>query len=400
MKAIRTRMVARSIEEPHRVSSPLELLFDLTFVVAISSLVVQLAHAVAAGHVTEAVGPFLMVFFAIWWAWNQFTWLASAYDTDDVLYRVFTMVQMGGVLVIAAGVPSAFAVDAESGQNFTAITVGYLIMRAGLIAILVRAIREDPESRPTSLRYVIGISVVQLGWLLRLLFVPNDYIVAAFITLVVAELAVPVWADRSGHGLAWHPHHIAERYGLFAIILLGESVLAVTFAVQESLVEGLTSPLVIVAVAGLVLLFTLWWLYFSEPAGDGLVAHRDRAYLWGYGHVFIYASLAAIGAGLEVAVQAVTLHVEASATVVGYALAVPVALFVVLLWVLHAPIVERVVIPPVGTVAAAVIVLLLPLASPAIGVIGVTLGITVATVALLVIALVSAHVRGLVPAVD
>ncbi|MEP6481897.1 MAG: low temperature requirement protein A [Rhodoglobus sp.] len=400
MKAIRTRMVARSIHEPHRVSSPLELLFDLTFVVAISSLVVQLAHAVAAGHVAEAIGPFLMVFFAIWWAWNQFTWLASAYDTDDVLYRVFTMVQMGGVLVIAAGVPGAFAVGVENGQDFTAITVGYLIMRAGLIATLVRATREDPDSRPTSLRYVIGISVVQLGWLLRLLLIPNEYIVPAFITLVAAELAVPVWADLSGHGLAWHPHHIAERYGLFTIILLGESVLAVTVAVQESLVDGLTSPLVIVAVAGLVLLFTLWWLYFSEPAADGLVAHRDRAYLWGYGHVFIYASLAAMGAGLEVAVQAVTLHVDASPTLVGYALAVPVALFVVLLWVLHAPIVERVVIPPVGTVAAAVVVLLLPLASPAIGVIGVTLGITVVTVALLVIALLSAHVRGLVPAVD
>ena len=134
MRAIHIRTRARDITEPHRTSSSLELLFDLTFVVAVSSLVAQLAHSVAEGHAGETIGPFLMVFFAIWWAWNQFTWLASAYDTDDVLYRVFTMVQMGGVLVLAAGVPAAFAT-----QDFLAITIGYLIMRIGLLATLVRA---------------------------------------------------------------------------------------------------------------------------------------------------------------------------------------------------------------------------------------------------------------------
>src|SRR4051812_47367626 len=94
MKQIRTRIRARDIAEEHRVSSPLELLFDLTFVVAVGALVAQLAAAVEHGRAGDVIVPFLMVFFAIWWAWNQFTWLASAYDNDDVLYRVFTMVQM------------------------------------------------------------------------------------------------------------------------------------------------------------------------------------------------------------------------------------------------------------------------------------------------------------------
>lgn len=401
MKAIRTRMVARSIHEPHRVSSPLELLFDLTFVVAVGSLVTQLAHAVANAHASEAIGPFLMVFFAIWWAWNQFTWLASAYDTDDVLYRVFTTVQMGGVLVIAAGVPSAFeGADAGQtglrpyfhGQDFTTITIGYLIMRLGLLAILVRAMVEDPESRPTSRRYVIGISVVQLGWILRLLFVPPEWTVPGFVVLATAELLVSPWADRAGN-LAWHPHHIAERYGLFTIILLGESVLAVTFAVQQSLVEGITSPLVAVAVSGLVLLFTLWWLYFSEPAAEGLVKRRARSYIWGYGHSLLYASLAAIGAGLEVAVQAVTLHVEARPVTVVQALAFPVAIFLLLLWVLHAPIVDRVSIPPVATIAATALVLAVPFAATTVGVLAATIAITMIVVVLLVIALVVAHSR-------
>ncbi|TMQ89747.1 low temperature requirement protein A, partial [Actinomadura soli] len=99
MKAFRSRMVARDVAEPHRASSPLELLFDLTFVAAVSQIAGRLAHATEEGHVGDAVLPFLMVFFAIWWAWMNFTWFASAYDTDDVPYRVLTFVQMAGVLI-------------------------------------------------------------------------------------------------------------------------------------------------------------------------------------------------------------------------------------------------------------------------------------------------------------
>src|SRR5829696_5526119 len=131
---IRVRMIERATDEPHRVSSPLELLFDLTFVVAIASLTAQLAHGIAGGHVVDDLAPFLMVFFAIWWAWMNFTWFASSYDTDDVPYRLLTMVQMAGVLVLAAGVPVAF-----EESDFGAVTLGYLIMRIGLVAQWVRA---------------------------------------------------------------------------------------------------------------------------------------------------------------------------------------------------------------------------------------------------------------------
>lgn len=379
MKHLRTRMRARDVTEEHRSATPLELLFDLTFVVAISTLVVQLAHSIADGHAAEAIGPFMMVFFAIWWAWNQFTWLASAFDADDVPYRIFTMVQMAGVLVLAAGVPSAF-----QSQNFLAITIGYLVMRLGLLGTLLRAIRDDPESRPTSLRYTIGISIVQLGWLLRLLFVPVEYIVPAFLVLAAAELLVAPWADRA-RNLAWHPHHIAERYGLFTIILLGESVLAATAAVQAGVADGVTAELVLVALSGLVLLFTLWWLYFSEPAGEGLATHREGSYIWGYGHYFIFLSLAAIGSALEVTVEAVTHHIEAGPIVVGYALAIPVATVLLLLWLLHAPIVDSVVIHPAATVSAVVVVLAIPLAGEAIGTLGVIVAITLACVILLAI---------------
>ena len=381
MRPLRTRMSARDITETHRASSPLELLFDLTFVVAIAQIAFQLAHRVADGHAGEAIVPFLGVFFAIWWAWNQFTWLASAYDTDDALYRVLTMVQMAGVLVLAAGVPLAF----EGNLFYT--TVGYLIMRVGLLGILFRAMREGPDTRAVSQRYVIGIVVVQLGWLLRLLFIPTEFTLPVFIVLAAAELAVAPWASRVGD-LAWHPHHIAERYGLFTIILLGESVLASTSAVQLGIKTGVTPELVLIAGMGLVLLFAIWWLYFSEPAAQGLVDHRSRSYIWGYGHYGIFAGLAAIGAGLEVAVESAVHHIEAPPMVIGFAIAVPLAVVLVLIWALHAPLVDRVVIHPVATVASAGLILALPLAAPALGVAATLSAITLVVVALLVFTLV------------
>jgi low temperature requirement protein LtrA len=374
--AFRTRMTGRATDESHRVSSPLELLFDLTFVVAIAQVSAQLAHRTEEGDALGALGPYLMVFFAIWWAWMNFTWFASAYDTDDVPYRLTTMVQMGGVLVLAAGVPSAF-----EEQNFTAVVVGYLIMRVGLVAQWIRAAVEHPEGRTTAIRYAIGISVVQVGWVSRLAL-PEEWGWWTFIVLALLELCVPLWAERTGM-TTWHPHHIAERYGLFTIIVLGESVSAATIGVQRSLAsDGFSGELVAIAAAGLVLLFALWWLYFLEPAAEGLTNRRNRSFYWGYGHYFVFASLAAIGAGLEVAMQRGTAHLEVPDVAIGYSVAVPVALFLVLLWGLHAPLVPEVVIQPLKTLIAVVLVLLLPLASPLIGLGGAIIGIAVVAAAL------------------
>ena len=262
-RQLHVRMGARSPSEAHRASSPLELLFDLTFVVAISSLAFQLGDKLLEGEVGALV-PYLMVFFAIWWAWMNFTWFASAYDTDDVLYRVFTLVQMVGVLVLAAGVPAAF-----SRSAFLGITLGYVIMRVGLVANWVRAAIEHPETRATAIRYAAGVSLVQVGWVLRLLL-PPDLGVVSFVVLALLDLSVPPWAERSGR-TGWHPGHIAERYGLFVIILLGESVAAATGAMQTALAAtGVTPALITVGIAGLVLLFVIWWIYFLEPAERGL----------------------------------------------------------------------------------------------------------------------------------
>ena len=194
---IRIRMTARPIGESHRTASPLELLFDLTFVIAVAALTSRFAHAVEDGHALDALVPFLQVFFAIWWAWMNHTWFASSFDTDDVPFRLLTLVQMAGVLVLAAGVPAAL-----EDNDYRAVTFGYLIMRVGLIAHWLRAAIEDPESRTTALRYVVGITVAEVGWVLRLVFaeagvLSDDALLAMFLALVVMELSVPLWAERS-----------------------------------------------------------------------------------------------------------------------------------------------------------------------------------------------------------
>src|SRR5688572_12628855 len=101
-------MTARSPHEHHRVSTPLELFFDLVFVVAVARAAAGLHHAIAELHVGAGLIGFAMVFFAIWWAWMNFTWFASAYDCDDVAYRCAVFVQITGALVMAAGIPAMF----------------------------------------------------------------------------------------------------------------------------------------------------------------------------------------------------------------------------------------------------------------------------------------------------
>jgi low temperature requirement protein LtrA len=363
---VRIRMTARSIDEPHRASSQLELLFDLTFVIAIAGLTGRFADAIADGRAPAAIVPFLQVLFAIWWAWMNFTWFASAFDTDDVPFRVMTMVQMAGVLVLAAGVPAAL-----DGGDYRAVTLGYLVMRLSLVTQWLRAAIEDKSSRSTALRWVTGITIAEVAWVLRLWLdeaglLSGTATHVVFVALVAGELTIPLWAERK-LPTSWHPHHIAERYGLFTIILLGESVLAASIGLERALAAGgVSAPLVAIAVAALALVFALWWLYFLQPAGDGLASHRDRAYLWGYGHYGIFAALAAVGAGLSVAVEQTGRHAVASPVAVGYAIAIPVAVFLVLVWALHAPIVSRPVLRPALMLGGGVVILLIPLAAPQI----------------------------------
>ena len=159
---------------------------------------------------------------------------------------------------------------------------------------------------------------------------------ASFVLLVVCELLVPVIAERAPGGpTTYHPHHIAERYGLFTIIVLGEAIASATVAIRTGLDGGeYLTDLVSLAIAGLIIVFALWWLYFDRPA-HGLLTSLRTSILWGYGHYFILASAAAVGAGLGVVVDYDTHHAEISGTAAGFAVAIPVAVYLFVVWLLH-----------------------------------------------------------------
>jgi low temperature requirement protein LtrA len=324
-------MRPRSIHQAGRVSTPLELLFDLTFVVAVGSAVQQLAAGAAGGGAGRSLISFAMVFFSIWWAWMSFTWFASSYDVDDAAYRLLVMIQMAGVLILAAGVDKAF-----TDLDWTAGTIGYVVMRAAQIGQWARAGLGDPPRRPTAKRYVLGIGLVQIGWLARLALPRTlTWTVVSFGLLAAAEMVIPAWAEPASR-TPWHPHHIAERYGLFTLILLGELVAVAAGGVQVELDStGLTVPLAGVSAAALVLLFALWWLYFISPIARQLERRRQLAFVWGYGHATIFLTLAILGAGLYLAVEAShESGLRISLVAVGYLVCAPVALFIAGLWAL------------------------------------------------------------------
>src|SRR5688572_25581283 len=127
-------MRGRDRHEAHRVATPLELLFDLTFVIAFGLAASQFAHALAEGHYGTALLGFGFASFGICWAWVNFSWFASAYDTDDWIFRVATMVQMIGVLVMAIGLPRLFK-SVEQGQpvDNSIMVLGYVIMRVAMV---------------------------------------------------------------------------------------------------------------------------------------------------------------------------------------------------------------------------------------------------------------------------
>ena len=362
-------MLPRSPHEHRRTATPLELLFDLVFVVAVAQAGQGLHHAIAGSHAVSGLASYAMVFFAIWWAWMNFTWFASAYDCDDVPYRLAAFVQIAGALILAAGVSAMF----EHRVPNLATVGGYVVMRLALVGQWLRAAASDPARRTTARRYALGITLLQLVWV-ALLFAPRMWTVG-FVVFAVLELLVPVWAERAAP-TPWNAHHIAERYGLMTLIVLGESIAAATVAVETALAAGeAISDLIPLIVGGLLIVYSLWWFYFDRPVHDLLTSLR-KAITWGYGHYLVFGSAGAVGAGLAVAVDQATHHAGITRAAAGAAVAIPVAIFVSCLWLLH----DR---PAYGRTRAfgpiaALLVLLTPLTGFAVLLTGVILASVVA----------------------
>ena len=315
----------RDPQEGHRTATPLELFADLCYVVAVAQAALTLHYEIVDGHAGEGLVYFAMAFFAIWWAWLNFAWFNSAYDPDDNLHRLLTLLQIFGSLVLAAGIPRFFEGD------FTLGVSGYVIMRIGLVLMWLRAASGDPERRATAKRYVIGLLIVQAAWIAALVLNDGDVPFRLFIVGVVAEFLVPWYAEKAGN-TPWHPHHIAERYGLFFIIVLGETILSVALALQIALdKDNPPAALAAVIAGGVLITFCAWWLYFNRDDSEVLTGN-DVGFVWGFGHYVIFGSVAAFGAGLAARVEYYEEHAKVSDVVSSAFVSVPVGLFIAASW--------------------------------------------------------------------
>jgi low temperature requirement protein LtrA len=339
-------MSGRDPDEQHRAATPLELLYDLTFVVAFGVASAQFAHLLAEGHFSAGLAAFSVATFSICWAWINFSWFASAYDTDDWAFRLATMVQMVGVIILALGLPQVFhSIDQGHPVDNSVTVAGYVVMRVGMLFLWLRAARQDPPRRRACQTYAVTIGVAQLGWVL-LLFLAHPTIGEFFAwgaLLLLIEMAGPVIAERGKGGTPWHARHLAERYALLTIITLGEGVIG-TVASLGAVVEtqGWSWDAVLVAVAGTGLTFGLWWMYFTVPSAEVLQVHRGRVFPWGYGHILIFGSIAATGAGLHVAAYYIGDEAHIGATAAVLTVALPVSVFVLTLFALYTVLVRAV----------------------------------------------------------
>ncbi len=334
----RRRFSGRDPDEEHRASTPLELLYDLTLVVAFGTAADELAHFVAEGHAWAGIGGFVFAVFAVTWAWLNYSWFASAYDTDDWVFRLATMVQMIGVVVLSLGVPQMFeSVDHGDTLDNGVMVAGYVIMRVSLLFLWWQVARQDPPRAPAAYTYMATIGIAQVGWvLLALLGLPIGTTFLLLTPLYLLELGGPRLAERKAP-TPWHPHHIAERYGLMVIITLGEVILGTVFALN-ALVHGEAGwsvDAVLLAFAGVGLTFGCWWAYFVIPWAEVLARHRERGFRFGYGHLLVFAALAAMGAGLHVAAFSLEGGAEIGVTATVLAITLPLALYVAVLYALY-----------------------------------------------------------------
>ena len=331
-------MSGRDPHEEFRVSTPLELLFDLTFVVAFGTAAAEFAHSLSQDHVGSGLAGFAFATFAVWWAWTNFSWFASAYDTDDWLYRLTTMIQMVGVIVLALGVPPMFAaIDKGSHIDNRVMVAGYVVMRAAMVAQWLRAARQDPAHRPACFTYAVTVTVAQIGWV-ALIFV-NTSVGTTFLLMVplfVVEMLGPWIAETRKGGTPWHAHHIVERYGLLTIIALGEGVVGTVASLSAVVTaQGWTADAALVAVAGIGLTFGMWWVYYILPAAPLLHTHRGRSFAFGYVNLLVIGSIVATGAGLHAAAYYIEHQSRLGSVATVLTVAIPVATYIAAVYLVY-----------------------------------------------------------------
>lgn len=292
-QVMRNLMSGQRDEE--RTSTWLELFFDLCFVVAVAALASGLHHEPDVGGMLR----FLGLFVPVWWSWMIFTWYATSFDNDDVPYRVTLLVAMLSILGLAASV-GRVGVDPAATVSFV---LTYAFMRLLVAGLFLRAGRYVPAAMGSFVFFYAAGNVIGATIWLSSLLVPAPLRYAVWALGLCVELLGPILAVMTldNPRVTFHPRHIAERYGLFTLIVLGESVLAVASGTSGT---DWAPAAVLTAVVGFVAAACIWWLYFDHVGSSGIELGPRPAFYWGYGHFAVYAGIAAFGVGVQLAIEA------------------------------------------------------------------------------------------------
>jgi low temperature requirement protein LtrA len=256
-------VAATAPSRPHRLSAvlreearvtPLELFFDLVFVLALT----QCTALMAADPTWQGLAKGLLVLGVMWWSWVGYAWLTSVVDPEEGTVRLAMFAAMAAFLVVALCVPGAF------GDEALLLACAYFFVRFAHIGLFMIASRGDPGLRHA----VAGLAVstaIGTGLLVLASFLDGVPQGAVWALALALDMGGPMIIDASGWRL--EPGHFAERHGLIVIIALGESIVAIGVGAEH----GVDAGVVVAATLGVVVAGALWWLYFDVVA---LVAER------------------------------------------------------------------------------------------------------------------------------
>jgi low temperature requirement protein LtrA len=268
----------------------IELLFDLVFVVIVAELASLLKHELDG----RQLAAFAFLFLPAWWSWIGTTFYANRFDRDDLAGRLFVLLEMLAAAALAVSVPGAL------GATSRAFALAYVASRAILISLYLIAAARVPGSGALARRYAIGFALAAALWLASV-WTPPPWRFALWGAGMLIDLVTPLTARRIQATLPLDTAHLPERFGLFTLIVMGESVVG---AVQGVAGQRWDLPAGLAGMLGIVLVFTLWWSYFENLVGTAIRRTLLAGQVWVYGHMPLVMSLAALGAGLQRAVSA------------------------------------------------------------------------------------------------
>ncbi|WP_019502615.1 low temperature requirement protein A [Pseudanabaena sp. PCC 6802] len=274
-------------EERH--ATWLELFYDLVFVVVIAQLAHHLKDHPSAAGFTE----FAVVFVPVWWSWVGTTFYATRFDTDDTLHRVLTVIQMSAI--------AAMAVNIHKGMDYASVgfALSYVIVRGILVIQYLVAGQHIAIARPLTNRYAKGFGLAAAIWALSTL-VSIPWRFGMWCLGMVIDFATPIGAGKLHGQIAPHASHLPERFGLFTLIVLGESIVAVVGGLAAQKWEFAA---IVAGVLGLCIAASVWWVYFDNLDGSAIRSARlgqvGTYQIWLYAHLPLVASLTAMGVGMQ-----------------------------------------------------------------------------------------------------